>query len=525
MLRSRLLWGGAILVAAALLADATAASVAVAGTPVEEWVASRVASEQVADLKDYPCPGTANTADCRVLSGVFVARLIAGKVVPPDHWPAGGIELRSAEVRGDLDLSGVHVAGRVVVQNSHFAGTVTLDDARFDNSLLLACDRFDNTVTGAGLHVAGDLSLIGSQLAKQVSLVGANIGGFLRAGSHAVQRFDASNAHIGLTFAFVQPPACPGEPAVALVAEQGIAFDGADIGGNVVIEGRIGHLGSHDAISGDAAHIHGRAGLLVTTDGGIDLTRAVIDNALTLSGSTVGGTLKVVGGRIGTDVALTPWAFEGVVDLSGAAVGQTLKLLGPLQPAAGGKVVMLNLQNAHVGRLQDEVGTWRHVHHQLAGFVYDEFVPPDPGKRPDQGWRRRWLSADQSETVQFDPQPYRQLAAVLAASGDKEKATEVAFWSRQRERNLAWQDGKIWTWLDLSVLAYTVGYGIGAYTFIVLIWVVVITACGTVVLRWTRSLRRRAGCGAARRGWTGCCRSSSSARSSMNSSATPTSRG
>ena len=206
------------------------------------------------------------------------------------------------------------------MQNSHFTDTVTLEDAHFGNSLLLACDRFDDTVTGTGLRVAGDLSLAGSQFAKQISLVGANIDGFFRAGSHVVQRFDISNAHIGITFAFNQPPACPGDHAAPPVAEQGISFDGADVGGNVQIEGRIGHIERHDAISAYASHIHGRAGLLVTTDGGIDLTRAVIDNTLTLAGSTVGGALKLVGGRIGTDAALTPMAFEGVVDLSGASV-------------------------------------------------------------------------------------------------------------------------------------------------------------------------------------------------------------
>jgi hypothetical protein len=494
--RSRLVWGGVILVAAALLADDAAAAVAMAETPVEEWVANRLASEQAADLKGYPCPGAANNVDCRALSGVFVARLIAGKVVPPDRWPVGGIELLSAEVRGNLDLTGAHVPGRIVMQNSRVAGTVTLDNARFDNSLLLACNRFDDTVTGDGLHVAGDLSLAGSQLAKQISFVGANIGGFFRAGSHVVQRFDASNAHIGLTFAFVQPPTCPGDLSAPLAAEQGIAFDGADVGGNVWIEGRIGHLGSHDAVSAYAAHIHGMVGLQVIADGGIDLTRAVIDNSLSLESSTVGGALKLLGGRIGTDVALSPLAFEGVVDLSGASVGQTFNMQGPPQPAAGGKVLRLNLQNAHVARLQDDAGTWSQVHHQLAGFVYDEFVPPDPGKRPDQGWRRGWLAADESETKQFDPQPYRQLAAVLAASGDKEKATEVAFWSRQRERQLAWQNDKIWTWLDLSVLAFTVGYGIGAYTFVVLIWVVLITVCGTIVLRFSPVARAK--------GWLWC---------------------
>jgi hypothetical protein len=222
----------------------------------------------------------------------------------------------------------------------------------------------------------------------------------------------------------------------------------------------------------------------------------VIDNALTLTGSTVGGALKLVGARIGTDVALRPLAFEGMVDLSGASVGQTLNMRGPLQPEAGGKAVMLNLQNVHIVRLRDDAGTWSHVHHQLAGFVYNEFVPPDPGERPDQGWRRGWLAADLSETEQFDPQPYRQLAAVLAASGDNEKAMQVTFWARERERQLAWQDGKLSTWLGLSVLAFTVGYGIGAYTFVVLIWVALITVCSAIVLRSSPVARAK--------GWVWC---------------------
>ncbi len=471
-------------------------TVAMAETTVEKWVADRVDTEQVADLNDYPCPGATSAVDCHTLSGAFTARLITGKVVPPDRWPAGGIELLSAEVRGKLDLTGAHVPGRVVLRNSHLLDAVTLDDAHFDSALLVTCDRFDDSVSGAGLRVGGDLSISGSQFAKQINLEASNIGGFFRAGSHAAQRLDISNAHIGITFAFNQSPACPGDRAAAPVAEQGISLDGTDVGGNVQIEGKIGHADSHDAISAYAAHIHGRAGLLVTTDGGIDLTRVVIDNALTLTGSTVGGTLKLLGAKIGSDVALTPLAFEGAVDLSSVSIGQTLNIRALPRPAGSGKAVTLNLQNAHVARLRDDAGTWSQIHHQVAGFVYDGFAPPNPGERPDQGWRRGWLAADASETEQFDPQPYRQLAAVLAASGDNAKATEVAFWSRERERQLAWQDGKIATWLGLSVLAFTVGYGIGAYTFVVLIWVALIAVCSAIVLHFSPVARAK--------GWLWC---------------------
>jgi hypothetical protein len=129
-------------------------TVAMAETAVEKWVADRVDTEQVADLNDYPCPGATSAVDCHTLSGAFTARLITGKVVPPDRWPAGGIELLSAEVRGKLDLTGAHVPGRVVLRNSHILDAVTLDDAHFDSALLVTCDRFDDSVNGAGLHVA-----------------------------------------------------------------------------------------------------------------------------------------------------------------------------------------------------------------------------------------------------------------------------------------------------------------------------------------------------------------------------------
>jgi hypothetical protein len=389
------------------------------------------------------------------------------------------------------------VPGRVVVQNTHFGANLTLDDARFDNSLLLTCDRFDDSVTGADLHVGGDLSLEGSQIGAQINLVGANIAGFFRAGSHVLQRFDVSSAHIGSTFSFGQLPACPGNPAAPPVAEQGIALDGADVGGNVSIEGKIGHEGSHDAMSAYAIHVHGRIGMLVTADAGLDLMRAIIDHTLTLRGSTFGGALKLAGARIGADLDLgAPRALGQMVDLNGASIGQIVDMVDPRQPPADGGGITLILQNVHVARLKDNERSWRDVHHELAGFVYDEFAPPDPGERPEQSWRRGWLAADQSETEHFDPQPYKQLAAVLAASGDKEKSTEAAYWSREHERELALKNGMIWTWLGLSVLAFTVGYGIGAYTFVVLIWVVVITICSAIVLRISPAARAK--------GWLWC---------------------
>ena len=46
------------------------------------------------------------------------------------------------------------------------------------------------------------------------------------------------------------------------------------------------------------------------------------------------------------------------------------------------------------------------------------------------------------------------------------------------------------------MLAFTVGYGIGAYTFVVLIWVTLITICSAIVLRFSPVARAK--------GWLWC---------------------
>ncbi len=465
--------------------------------PIEQWVADQIAAGHPADLAAYPCPPPESAqATCRTLTGAFVARLITGAIVPPEKWQPGGLQLLSANITGPLDLSAAHIQGRVALRNTTLLSPVTLIDGRFDNSLLLECDTFDATVQGAGLRIDGSLSLVGSRFAQGVSMVGATVSGFIRAGSHIDQKLDLSNAHIGLTFAFaaMTPSPCSGPPPALpmdMVAGQGISLDAAEIGGNLQIAATVGHTGTHDAISANAAKVHGGVGLWGVINGGVDLQHSTVDGSVTLRGSTLSAPLKLAGAHIGNDLTLAGASFAGLVDLRGATIGQTLDLRGAIQPAAPSPPLRLDLENTHAGRLGDNQASWARVSHHIAGFTYGALVPPDPRDRPDQTWRRTWLAADDAETQLFDPQPYQQLAAVLAASGDKQKATAIAFWARQREREMAWQRGDYGHFFALSLLAFTVGYGIGAYTFVVLIWVMLISAAGAVVLGYSPAARAK----------------------------------
>ena len=74
---------------------------------------------------------------------------------------------------------------------------------------------------------------------------------------------------------------------------------------------------------------------------------------------------------------------------------------------------------------------------------------------------------------------------MLTLSGDKDGAIDVTFWARQKEREMAYQHGHWARYLGLTAMLIFVGYGIGNYIFLALIWVVVITAAGTIVLGWS----------------------------------------
>ncbi|MEI9403642.1 hypothetical protein [Mesorhizobium argentiipisi] len=91
----------------------------------------------------------------------------------------------------------------------------------------------------------------------------------------------------------------------------------------------------------------------------------------------------------------------------------------------------------------------------------------------------------------FSPQPYRQLAAVLRASGEAESADAILVAARDRELTTDVRDGAYVEAIGLGVLKYAIAYGVGSGLFRVLYWVVLFAALGAVVLFASKSGRRK----------------------------------
>jgi hypothetical protein len=487
------------------IASVSCSALADAPTAAEQWVLDQINGGKAADL-DVFCNTPAGQVSaaggpeaCRVLSGAFVERLLTGKTLPADHWPHGGLEIQAAQIEGDVNLSGSSLPGRVSLNNSIVDGSVTLDDVNFDHSLDLECNVFASDVSGTGVHVGGDLSLRASRFLKAIDLVGSKIGGFLLAGGASFyQRLQLGNANIGLTLSLghIAASRCRrsrlDRADIAVSAPEGVALDATTIGGNLLMEGDYdnGPEASDDAISANAANVHGRVGIAARVYGSTDLRNLVVGDYLNLSSSDFSGPVKAHSLTVAHDATLGGARFRKGIDISNSTIGGTLDLRESqwASDIPGYRTNSIDLRNAHVGRLADDARAWPGDYH-LVGFAYGSLLPDATAQPRD--WRRLWLEQDKDEERGFEPQLYRQLGSVVTDSGDRDQGNEIQYWARQRQRHAAANSGNWATYAELTLLDYTVGYGIGNYTFRVLWWVVGFTLLGALVLRSSPVARKK----------------------------------
>ena len=206
-----------------------------------------------------------------------------------------------------------------------------------------------------------------------------------------------------------------------------------------------------------------------------------------LAGARVGGNLNLAGASINE------------LDLSGATISRALEVSAR---TAWRSPARLSLINATVGRLQDGmIGTLQACPTdqsppsasngwptgrtaELDGFTYGHlgsWAGPEGTdmRERDVCWWRWWLERDR----EFSSQPYAQLASVMVAHGDQEKAAQILYFGRVRETQMAWEAGNYIRWMLLATLSIVTGYGIGTYTFRVLLWIVGLAAIGVVLLK------------------------------------------
>lgn len=374
------------------------------------------------------------------------------------------VNLRGAKVTGQLDFSRALVSGRL-----------TMDALKVGSSLLMHESTFD------------DVLLIEAEVGSQLDLSHAKVTGFLDmrnidVGSGIDMDRAAEFNDVFLRWARVGDQIDMTNAKVSGRLDLG----NADVGGSLYLRGE-------DAAFSEVILRGARVG------GQLSMIAAEFSGELNMGGLDVSGNLFMSKGAIFAKHVNLSYANIGSnLDLSGAQF-VTLSLAGsrlgelrlgsaehePTQwPEGGGGLLIL--QNTIAEAVQDrlEPDPWppRLV---LDGFTYRRLggstaakAEVDMASRPV-SWFTDWLAKDQD----YSRQPYRHLADLLRAAGDDGMANSIIYASRERLREQS--EGR--TWLGLTVLKYTIGYGLGYRYFWSIFWVAAFVVIGAVVLRVSRT--------------------------------------
>ncbi len=383
---------------------------------------------------------------------------------------AANLWLRGATVTGPVNLINARLGNQADFTNCRFASAVTLANAALGGDLILSGAQFDGALRLNGAHVGGTLDLVGARTAAVLVLARSQIDG------------DA--------------------------VVSGATFDGPVTLGRATVHGDL-MLNAFSSGEKKVPPSRFRRRLMLnrtTVSGNVDFREARFDGGVEAPDLHVVGTLETAGATFGDSLNLNDAKIDGVlgflgtrltsVDLGRATIGQLL--LGAPGSAApdwegsDGKIG-LSLRNAHADTLQDTTAAWPRAVN-LIGFTYDRLgslggqaKQSEVQPRADEWWQQ-WLARDPV----YSPQPYQQLAGVLALQGDKAAADGVRLAERERARAEAWQHRQWAEWGLLTTLQFTVGYGIGSAAFRVIWWVVGLALLGSLVL-WAAPTARRKG--------------------------------
>jgi hypothetical protein len=236
-----------------------------------------------------------------------------------------------------------------------------------------------------------------------------------------------------------------------------------------------------------------------------DLERMRIGGALRLEDVALSGDCLMKGTEVRGDLTCARCEFGGTLDasliqvggsmhfddarltnvvLAGARISRDFSLgsiVGKVPEWAKG--AQLDLHNADIGALSDPPSPFDDAADpwpkqlDLSGFTFTKLVAfgedVDRSAMPAAALVA-WLRRDRSASVQ----PYVQLAKVLRDSGEIEKANDILYEGRE----LARRNARRWRWAGLSLLKWTIGYGLGLRYFRALGWVAAFVAIGVVTL-------------------------------------------
>lgn len=295
----------------------------------------------------------------------------------------GSLYLRRATILGTVDLHGATVHGQLSFANATLDGrggkALNTQGARLGSSLFLGAATVKGIVCVNGAHIVGQLHCGGSKLFGN--------------GDKAL-----SAQGLSLTDSLFLNDA---------VVMGNVFVSRAIISGNLVCENAI-----LNGIGGEALSAHG-----TKLSASLSFKGATVTGGINLNGATIGGQF------ICDNAALLG---NGPLALSAEGLRVDQSFFFRRLRAVNGAVL---LGAAHVGNLVDDPTSWAAITGEvdLDGFTYERIQ-----SAIDSATRLAWLEKCARWRGEVFPQPYTQLAKVLAGMGHSRSARQVLHRREQR---------------------------------------------------------------------------------------------
>jgi hypothetical protein len=377
-----------------------------------------------------------------------------------DRLKVGGDLFMSHQARfAAVGLVGARVTGNVEMDGSTFDGELAMDGLKVGGGLFMRDHAKFAAVRLVGAHIGGQLSMNGSTFGGELAMDGLKVGGGLFMRHQA--RFAAVRLHgaqiegqvdmSGSTFTgeVAMYGATVGAELVMTGAtfDGELAMDGLKVGGSLVMRDQARFA----AVRLPGAHIKGQLSMSGSTfTGDVGMGGLEVEGELFLDGTVFSQWVAMPFLHVGRLLSLDGTVF-GSLRLTRARIDGTFRIA----VASAAREGRLDLTGATAGAIEDSRDRWP-LHLRLDGFTYTHWDALDSGEGSpmaarDAAWFIDWLGRQ----TDFSPRPSEQLAQVLRETGHADKAKDVLFAARERERreerkNRTWWRNGRWWWLTFK---------------------------------------------------------------------------
>lgn len=447
-------------------------------TPQERWVWEKVSAGDKADFNGTNGYGgnldpknPAGWIQSRQLREKFIEAILLREpyrsavtrkgVYIEGAWFVEPLDLMRATLSFDLILyrcrfqnavymAGLKVSGLVSFQGSKFNDKLDLNSARIENDLFMRDGAEFANVELLSTKVGGHLDMSGSKFAGKVNMNSLMVGGILSMCSGA--EFD----EVDLV----------GAQVASILDMRGSRFKGAlSMNSLKVRQLVLDESIFEEQVILDSFHVEGHVF--------IRFARFSDSAQLILNFASIGANLDLLGSTF-SSVTLIGASIRGSLVL-----GQEHQQDHTAHPAIWRTGAKLILNDASVGALQDLESAWPNDL-ELEGFSYGRLGSLGTDTTTNMAMRDvSWLKGLLAKQKTFSPSPYVLLASALVNAGHREKANEILYAGRERERTelpLAWKN-KLW----LTLQKVFIGYGCRLHYS--LYWVLAFVVLGVVVLQ------------------------------------------